>query len=196
MKTGPLHLLFGQAPRSGLLEDLDVLKDLKKEEALQLIDRVIEWYPREDIDKEWREWSSQLGEEETQRRKRALKLLLFIMREIATGQVSETEARSDIEKLEIPIDYFNYILDRLKSSPQFTDKVLGKCRPYENIISDVDWRIDQRTYRDGTRDNVAVVELAYVSGGEKEAVSLDINLGALRHLMNILRKVEDDLCQK
>ena len=67
---------------------------------------------------------------------------------------------------------------------------------YENTLRNVDWRIDERRYNDGTKEDLAVIEFAYSSEGEKEIIQLDFTHKALKHLISLLSKIEEKLCQK
>ena len=196
MTIGNLNLLFGQIPGSGMLEDLEDFINLKKEEIFELIDKIIEWYPKEDIDKEWNEWASKLEEDEKGKKKNAIRLLLFIGKGIAGGSISEAEVRSDIEKMGIPKEYFDYLLTKITQNSNFKNKVLSNRRPFENVLSDIDWRIDKRTYCDKTEELIAIIEFIYNSKGKKETISFDFNIYAIRHLISILRNIEEVLCKK
>jgi|SRR3989344_2903811 len=194
MATEQIHLLFGQIPSNDFLGDLNNLKSLKKEEVFDLLDKIIEWYPRDNLEKEWKEWETKLGEEESKKRKSALQLLLFVMRELANGNVSEAEVREDFQKVNLSEEYLENIIKRLSFSDEFKKKALGKKKPFENIITDMDWRIDKRIYRNHSEETFAVIELVYDSKGKTETICFDMNLGALKQIITVLKRIEDVLC--
>lgn len=64
----PLNIFFGRIPDSEFLEDLNHFLSLNEKEGFELIDKVIDWYPRQNIDKEWEEWSKKFNEDEEEKR--------------------------------------------------------------------------------------------------------------------------------
>ena len=65
MKYNSLNLFFGSGSSEDFLEDLEQLKEFQEKEVFDLIDHIIKWYPEEDIDKEWEEWSKDFKEDLT-----------------------------------------------------------------------------------------------------------------------------------
>ena len=195
MNIESLHLLFGQKPTDEFVEDIIKLKSLNNKDVIDLIDKIIEWIPKEDIDKDFEEWETKLKKKEVKIKKRAIKILLFVMKELASSNVIEDEVIEDFRKLEIPIEYLNYMLEKISSSNEFTNKILGKQRPYESIINDIDWRIDKRIYRDNFEEIKAFIEISYSSKGKNEFIGFDLNLDTLRQFINVLKKVEDGICK-
>jgi len=193
MKTESLNLFFGQVPSGNFLDDLDDLIVLDKKEVNEIIDHILDWYPKEDIEEEWEKWKAGLSENEVEKKQRVLRLLLFIMKEIAAERISEKEITEDLENLDFPKEYSEYILKNLKSADDFKKKALKEKRPYENTIRDIDWRVDNRNYLDGTEQKIIVLEVLYSSKGEKETITFDLNKKALKHLITVLRKIEDSL---
>ena len=83
MKDNSLNLFFGQAPNEQFLGDLGNLKKLEEKDATKLIDHVIDWYPKENIDNEWKEWFENFTKEEKEEKKSIIRIILFIFKEFA-----------------------------------------------------------------------------------------------------------------
>lgn len=189
-----VNVLFGQPPPPKFIEDIASLKKLKKEELLETIDLVSKWYPREDIDKEWEEWKNNLGKEQAEARKDVIRVILLIMKELASNSLLEKEAEEDFKNLEIPLEYLDYIIEKIKSSPDFKNKALNNKKPYEAKIIGVDWRLDKRFYQNGIQENIAVIEINYTNKANSDVICFDLNLETLRQLINRLNKIKEELC--
>jgi hypothetical protein len=190
-----LNLFFGSYPDSSFIEDLSLVKEYSEKEVLELIDLVLEWYPKEDVDKEWEEWSKNFEEKEIKKKKSVIRVFIFIFKEFASGKISEEELKEDFETLNLHLSYLNNSLDKIKSSKDFIKKALSGKRPFENEIKNLDWSIDEKKYADGTKENIANIEIVYSNKGEKDIAQFDLNPKALKHLILMLQKIEDELCQ-
>lgn len=191
-----LNLFFGQKPNDDFLEDLSSFSKLKENEISKLINKVIEWYTKEDIDREWEEWTKSLPKEEIEEKKSAIRIILFIFKEFASENINETELKEDFETLKLPQKYFDYFIKPLKSvKKEFREKTLKDKKPNENFLASIDWRIDKKTYRDGMEKNVAIIEFIYSDKGEKKVAQFDLNLKALKHLISKLKQIEEELCK-
>lgn len=195
-KADSLNLFFGSFPDNDFIDDLLTIKEYEEKEILDLIDHIIKWYPEEDIDKEWEVWSKSFKEEEIKKKKAIIRAFIFIFKEFAAEKVSEIELKEDFTKLDLPLSYLEYSLNKVKSSKEFTKKALRGNSPYENTLRNLDWRIDEREYNDGSKENIAVIEFVYANKGEKEVIQLDFNVKSLKHLILLLSKIEEKICQK
>ena len=190
-----LNMFFGQIPGEEFLEDLSNLKSFKKKEIIELINLLVKWYPKEDIDKEWKEWSKDLKEKEIKKKKAALRVLIFIFKEFIAGNISESELKKDAEAIRLPSEYIDHFIKMSENKEEYRKKVLREERPKANIIVSLNWRIDKRIYKNEIEENTSVIEFTYISKGKKEVVQFDLNIKALRHLISILNKIEEKLCQ-
>lgn len=194
MKDNLLNLFFGRQPSDDFLEDLEALKKLSEREIFGLIDKIIEWYPKENIDKEFDEWEKEFTKEEIQERKRAIRILLFVFKEFVSGNINEDELKDDFEIIKLPQRYFNHFLKMLKPvEKEFRKNSLEGEKPYENALISIDWRIDAKHYRDGTENKIAFLELILFDRGEEKVVQFDLNSKALKHLIYRLKKIEEEL---
>lgn len=189
-----LNLFFGQKPNDDFIEDLSFFNKLKENEINEIIDKVIDWYTKEDIDKEWDEWTKSFTKEEEKERKGALRAIIFVFKEFVSGNVNEDELKEDFELLKISKNYFDHFIKSLKPvEKEFCKKALRDKKPYENTLLNIDWRIDKKTYRDGTEKNAAIIEFIYSDKGEKKVAQFGLNLKALRHLISKLKQIGERL---
>ena len=194
-ETIHLNLFSGQMPTDQFLEDLDTLKNFEEKEVLDLIDHIITWYPEEDIDKEWEEWSKDFKENEKEAKKSAISILLFIFTEFASESLTESELRADAEKIGFAEKYVNYSVKKLNKAKEFRKKALRQNQPYRNVLASVDWRIDRQNYGQEFEESVCAIELIYYHKGEKQVAQFDLNLKTLKKLILTLNKIEGKLCQ-
>jgi hypothetical protein len=188
--------MYGQLATAEMLADAQMLISMKREDYIDLVDRLISWYTKESIDEEWNAWEKELGEEETKKRKQSLRLLLFFARLYSTGLADEVEILNDIERLNIPKESIEYLISKLKDSPDFKAKSLSKLRPTETNILGISWRHDARRFLDSNESRMVLLEIYYSDiSGEKKAVQFDLNIYSVRHLISLLKKIEGELCQ-
>jgi len=195
MKYNSLNLFFGSGSSEDFLEDLEQLKEFQEKEVFDLIDHIIKWYPEEDIDKEWEEWSKDFKEDEKKAKKSAIRALLFIFKEFASGSLTESELRADAEKIGFAKKYVNYSVKKLNKAKEFHKKALRQNQPYRNVLSSVDWRIDRQNYGQEFEESICAIEFSYYHKGEKQIAQFDLNLKGLRNLILTLNKIEKKLCQ-
>jgi len=193
MKTEYLNIFFGQMPSDDFLEDLIELKSFERDEVIDIIDRIFDWYPRDDIEEEWEKWKSGLSEDVVDKKERVLRFLLFLIKEIAAERISKTEIKEDLKNLDFPKEYLEYILSKLESAGNFKKRALKAKRPFENLIRNIDWRVDERKFADGTKQTIIVLEVLYYNKGEKETVNFELNKKGIKHFINILKIIEKAL---
>lgn len=196
MKDNTLNLFFGRQPDENFSEDLETLKKLPEAEVLELIEKIIKWYPEKDIGKEWDEWAKEFTKDKEKEIKGALRIFVFIFKEFISKNVSDLELKEDLEIFEFPQKYIDRFTELVKSvEKEFRKKSLRTEKPYENTLINLDWRIDTKHYRDGEEKKVAVIELILSDKGEKEIVQFDLNKKSLKHLIYRLQKIGEELCQ-
>ena len=193
MKKHSLNLFFDVYPDKDFLYDIEVVSKSPKVEVTEIIGLVLDWYPKEDIEKEWEEWSKGLKEEELKKKRAIIRAFLSICKEFASGKVNEVELREDFENLDLDIDYFNKMVNKIKDDAEFKKKASKGRKPYQNNLKDLDWRIDDRKYLDGTKEKVAVVEFLCSVKGENEVFQLDFTKKSLKHLILLLNKISEEL---
>lgn len=172
-----------------------IVKESDEKEVIELIDLVIKWYPREDIDNEWDKWSKDLEKEEIKKKKSILRSFIFILKEYASEKVTKEQLKEDFKNLDLTLSYLEHFTKKLESEKKFQNKAFRNKRPLENKLKNIDWRIDKRMYNDGDKENIAVIEFYCTSKGEKEIIPLDFNHKSLKHLISLLTKIEKELCQ-
>src|SRR3989344_2831603 len=177
MKYNSLNLFFGSGSSEDFLEDLEQLKEFQEKEVFDLIDHIIKWYPEEDIDKEWEEWSKDFKEDEKKAKKSAIRALLFIFKEFASGSLTESELRADAEKIGFAKKYVNYSVKKLNKAKEFHKKAL------------------RQNYGQEFEESICAIEFSYYHKGEKQIAQFDLNLKGLRNLILTLNKIEKKLCQ-
>lgn len=196
MKGNSLNLFFGSEPNKDFLENLETIKKIPEAKILELIDKVIEWYPKEgDIKKEVEEWLNKFWEKEKEKMSSVIDALAFIFISFASGNVDENELKKDIEKINFPEKYFYYFLKKLKKSKEFRKKATKQRQPHRDFLNSIDWRIDKQGTGEEFSEKVCVIELTYYSKGEEEIAQFNLNHTALKHLIFTLNKIENKLCQ-
>ena len=193
MKDKSLNLFFGREPSEDFLDDLESLKKLSEKEVFELIDKIVEWYPKENVDKEWEEWIKHFTKEQEKEKKQAIRALIFIFKEFASGNINELELKEDFEILELSKYLDNFIRKMEPFEKEFRKEALTNKKPYENVLVNIDWRIDTKHYRDGTEEKIAFIEFVYSSVGEKKVTQFDLTKRALKHLIYRLNKIEEEL---
>lgn len=190
-----LNLFFGRQPSDDFLEDLEALKKLSEKEVFELVDKVIEWYPKEeDVSKEVEEWLKKFGKKEKEKRSGLMEALAFVFRMFASGNVDENELREDIKKIDFPGKYFDYFLKKLSKEKEFHKKAIRQRQPHRNFLSSVDWRIDKQGNGEEFSENVCVIDLTYYFKGKEETAQFSLSQDALKNLIFTLNKIEKKLC--
>ena len=193
MEKENLNLFFDTEPSESFIKDLDNLKKLKEKEIFEILDFIIENYPK-DIDKAWEQYSENIEEEEKEIKLSALRVFLFILIEYASGNVNKDELKEDFEKLEIPEKYLDYVADKLKKSEDFCEKAIIRNQPYRNKLDSLEWRIDKQNIGSDFEKTIAAIEFNYYSKGEKQTTQIDLDSEELRRIIAILNKIEKRLC--
>ena len=194
MKDNTLNLFFGRQPDEKFLEDFEILKKLPEAEILELIEKIVGWYSKEDINKEWNEWAKKFTKDKEKEIKGALRILLFIFKEFASENINEDELKEDFETLKLPQNYIDHFLKYLKPvEKEFRKESLRTEKPYENTLINIDWRIDTKHYKDGAEKKVVFLEIIYSDKGERNVAQCDLTQKSLKHLIYRLKKMEEEL---
>ena len=192
MDACKLNLFFGMPPNEGFVNDLKCLKNLKNDQIIELINKLIGFYSINDkyiANEENNKWIKSFDEDDKTSKMGAIKVLQFIIREFAQKNITEDELINDFKALDLPIEYLEFIQ---KNSFNIIEKNFNTL-PYENNIIKIDWRIDKRFYTNNTNNTVAVIEVLYSNKGEKDFINFDLNKHALHHFINVLKNIEESL---
>ena len=196
-KATSLNIFFGNEPSDSFFNDLFIIEKLSDEEVFEIIDLIIEWFPKEgDIDTEWKNWTNGMTEELVALKKSLFKVLLFIFKEYSSQKVTEIELKEDFAKIGISENVINYLVKKLNEDKSFKNKALDANRPYENYLIDINWRIDKRYYNDNTIENKAVVEFIYYCKNQKTSEVYELGLKSLDRVISILNQIKEQLCSK
>jgi hypothetical protein len=192
-KIQSLNIFFGSLPDTDFIDDLSEVKSEKEEEVIKLFELVLKWYNKEDIDKEWSEWSKDFKEDELKKKRAIIRALIFISKEFASSKINEIELKEDFESIGLSSKLYEYFIDKLRSNEDFKIKASREKKPCPNIVKSIDWRIDERKYVDGNKEKIATVEFFCSIKGEKEIVQLDFSKKSLTHLISLLNKINEEL---
>lgn len=193
MDTKSLNLFFGQPPSEDFLEDLEILKKFQEKEVLELIDWIIKYYPTGNLDEEWEKLAKNFTDEDKNKRRKIITTLLFIFKQFVVGHVNENELKKDFESLKLSQKYFDCFLNKLSENNEFRKRALKQIQPYRNLLVSVDWRIDRQNYGHDFGENVGVLDFTYFSKGEKQVAQIEFGLEEIKHLIFILRIIEEKL---
>ncbi len=187
-----LNLFFDTEPSEKFLQDLDNLKKIEEKEIFEIINFIIENYPK-DIDKAWEEYSKELGEAQKETKLSVLRIFLFILIEYASGNINKEELKKDFGKLELSEKYFNHIIEKLKNAEDFCEKASARNQPYKNKLDSVEWRIDKQNIGSDFEKTIAAIEFNYYSKGEKQTTQIDLDSEELKKVIAIFNKIEKRL---
>jgi len=197
MNDYSLNLFFGTSPSNEFLEDFEILKKIPEKEIFELVDDIINIYSKENINEELKNWEKKFGknqESEKKEKERALKVLLYLLKEFSSENVTEDEIRDDFKNLEISTKILDRFIKNVKPvEKEFRKNSLRNEKPYENVLVSIDWRLENKIYRDSSEKKVAKLEFIYSDKGEKKVAQFDLNQKALKHLIYRLQKIKEVL---
>ncbi len=188
-----LFLTFGNEPNDQFCDDIRSVEKLNEKDVFQIIDKIVEWYPKENISAEWEKWSKNFSDEEKEIRKGVIRFILYIARELYSEKIKKEELIEDAKEIEFPLKYINYLVEKAESKENFIKSAKHSTRPYLNTIKSIDWSFNKRYYIDGTKEDIALLELSYYLYGESKTIQLDLNYKAVSRLISMLKKIKSEL---
>lgn len=189
----PLNIFFGSLPSSEFINDLAHIEQLPVNETLKVIELIFDWYSKDSVIEEWGKWKEQYEEEEHDKRARVMNAFLYIIKEFATEKVTESELISDFKSLNIPSEVIESIRLHLKSNDEFIVKSLSGKKLLNNYIYDLEWRIDDRVYKDKSQEKIVNLDLKINVNGKSKLIPIEFSAFSFNHFLSILTNIQNKL---
>ncbi|MEW6063244.1 MAG: hypothetical protein AB1571_02645 [Nanoarchaeota archaeon] len=192
MKIG---LLFGREPSADILDDLATLKSFNSEQISQFITKTIEWYPKESIQEEWNEFIKGKTEEEKNNIAKALRLLLFLMKEKVKQNLSDEEFRNDLKKMEFPEEHIDNLIGKINLDKNNIKKKLEKISLLPGII-EINWRIDKKicdNVIDNFDENIILLQFIFVENRELKQKTFELTPEGVNRFKEIINAIQNNI---
>lgn len=189
-----LAVFFGTAPNQEFWQDIDALKRFPCAKQIDITRRMISWYQKDDVDKEWKRWTTGLRREEVDRRKHAMRVLLFFMRAQLLRHIDPSVVLRDMLTLGLPGKFSElFVKDVAVNESALRAKLCAEAAsiPWLPEIYNVHWRVDRKLSDAlyGTVSEVIVLlRLEYKStSGETQALTFEFSEKGLEALIGTLQ---------
>ena len=200
-KVKTTKMVGGRSFNETFFDDLITLKEFPLEKQIELIDKALEWFPREDSDAEWEEWTKDLSDDDKEKTMHAFRILLFMVHEGIKKKFTDEDFINDLGVFELPeesIDYFVKKLDEKKE--EIVKKIAEREIRVLPEITDVNWVINRKisdSFR-STIDELGInLVIEYREKDKLDTIVFETNVVGLRSLMDTLQLVYEEVmrCQ-
>lgn len=200
-----LFILMGRDVDSDFWSDAKAFKEFKLDTQIEIIEKAFKWFGVEDISKEWNKWTKGLKKDKIDKRKEAIRFLLFISQQSLTRKIPDEKIIEDLKALGISREAINgYMQVRRKHQGEFSRAMAEKViKRYASAIQNVDWRVEQivmTPYETELKDTILMLRVDYIdlTGKSRKEVfefseqGLAAFIDMLSHALDSVRKM--NLC--
>lgn len=181
--------------------DLITLKKFPLEKQIELIDKTLEWFPKEDIDAEWEEWTKDLSDDDKEKTMHAIRILLFMIHEGIKKKFTDEDFISDLGVFELPEESIDYFIKKLNEKKEEIVKKIAE-REIKTLpeITDVNWEINRKisdSFR-STIDELGInLVIEYREKNKLDTIVFETNVSGLCSLIDTLQLVYEEVmrCQ-